>query len=198
MLELNATRSTLDTLKRQFNTMNEAFQNEVIFTDTLNDFFSTARIVTLHMQKQYSGEKGFGEIVDKDTNKRDGWYGSKQDEMKEVNYLRFLIKARDYREKEGPIPTGATRIHSVSAGMLLVKEGSKAETLESEIIEASPTLEPPEPKTLDRWFWDVGRYLDKGDKVLVPECEKKDVMETCKSIVEYLDKLVDECEAKFG
>jgi len=178
--------------------MNEAFQNDVIFSDTLNEFFSTARIVTFHIQKQYRGKKGFGNIVNKDTKKRDGWYGDKQDEMEKVPYLRFLIKARNYREKEGPIPTSATRSISYIMRPILVKEGSEPETLEIEITEALPTLKPPEPETLDRCFCEVGRYLVKGDKVYVPEFENKNIIKTCESIIEYLDKLVDECEAKFG
>ena len=60
-----------------------------------------------------------------------------------------------------------------------------------------PTLEPPEPKTLIRWFIYVSRYLVKGDKVHVPEFDKKDVIQTCESIIEYLDNLVNECENKF-
>lgn len=188
----NSTRHTLDRAKHHLSEMKKVFQDDEVFSFNLSSFVEAARSITLHMQKQYGMKEGFG--------KKDGneWYGSKVAEMSKQPNLRFLIKARNYSEKEGPIPTGATRSSVFSADLILVNEGSKTETPESEITEALTTLEPPEPKTLGRWFWDVSRYLDKGDKVHAPEFEKSDVIETCDSIIEYLDNLVNECEKKFS
>jgi hypothetical protein len=147
------------------------------------------------MQNQYRRKEGFGKKVD---GKWDGWYGSKEEEMRLLPDLRFSNKAKICSVHREPITIGATRSLSVSADLILVGDGSKPDILESEITEASPTFEQHEPKTLDRWYCEVGRYLVEGDKVLVPEFEKKDVIKTCESIIEYLDNLVDECEAKFG
>jgi hypothetical protein len=172
--------------------MKEAFQDDEDFSSYLSDFVQAARSVTWHMQKQYGKKEGFGKWNSNE------WYGNKVDEMEKIPYLRFLIKARDYSEKEGPVPIGATRVTSVTASMLLVNEGSKPDTSISEVIETSPVLEPPEPKTISRWFWDVNGYLDKGDKVHAPKFEKADVIKTCEDISNYLDQLVNECEERFS
>lgn len=181
----NPTRHTLERAKHDLSEMKTAFQDDEEFSYALSSFVDAARSVTFHMQKQYQMKEGFGE-----------WYSSKVAEMTMLPYLRFLLKARNHSIHQGPIPTGATRSIDLSADMILVEEGSKPGSLGSEIAKASPVLEPPVSKTLARWFWDVSRYLDKGDKVLAPKFEKKDVIETSENIVEYLDKLVDECEKR--
>jgi hypothetical protein len=183
----NPTRHTLERAKHDLSEMETAFQDDEEFSYALSSFVDAARSVTFHMQKQYQMKEVFGE-----------WYGSKVAEMAKQPYLRFLVKARNHSIHQGPIPTGATRGLGYSMDVIIVKDGSEPETLESEIAEASPVLEPPVSKTLARWFWDVSRYLDKGDKVHAPEFEKKDVVETCENIIEYLDKLVVDCEAKFS
>ena len=183
----NPTRHTLERAKHDISEMKTAFQDDEEFSYALSSFVDAARSVTFHMQKQYQMKEGFGE-----------WYGSKVAEMAKQPSLRFLVKARNHSIHQGPIPTGATREISFGIKANIVKERSKPGSLESEIAEASLALKPPEPKTLDRWFWDVGRYLDKGDKVHAPEFEKNDVVETCENIIEYLDKLVVDCEARFS
>jgi hypothetical protein len=172
--------------------MKEAFQKDELFSFNLDSFVSAARSITLHMQKQYGEKEGFGKKVGEKWN---GWYGSKEDEMKMLPYLRFLIKARNYSEKEGPIPIGATRELSLLTSAYIVDKENPESMIQED--RALPTLEPPKPNTIGRWFWDVVSYLDKGDKVHAPEFEKKDIIQTCESIVEYLDRLVNECEEKF-
>ncbi len=172
--------------------MKKSFQDDELFSFNLSSFVEAARSITFHMQKQYGKKEGFGKPNGNE------WYSAKVAEMSAQPYLRFLIGARNYSEKEGPIPTGATRQIGYSMDVILVTEGSKPETLEKEIADALPVLEPPEPKTLDRWFWDVSRYLDKGDKVHAPEFERSDVIKTCEKIIGYLEELVGDCEAKFG
>jgi len=191
MLE-NPTRQTLERAKYHFSKMKDAFQDDEEFSFNLNSFVEAARSITWHMQKQYGKEDGFGKRDDNEG------YGNKVAEMEKKPELRFLKKARNFAEKEGPIPTGATRGSNYFMDLILVKEGSKPEPQESEIVKAPPRLEQPEPKTLARWFRDVSRYLDKGDKVHAPEFEKSDIIKTCENVIEYLDKLVDDCEAKFS
>lgn len=186
----NATRHTLTRAKIHLSEMKETFQNDELFASKLSDFVDSARSITFHMQKQYMMKEGFGKKID---DKWDGWYGSKEDEMKKTPYLRFLIRARNYSNKEGPIPTGATREISFGITTCVAKSGSDPVALKE-----LPKSEPSETKTLDRWFWDVSRYLDKGDKKYASKFEKSSVIETCESVIEYLNKLVDECEAKFG
>src|SRR5271157_5852521 len=134
----------------------------------ISSFVQAARSITFHMKKQYGKLEGF-----------QNWYDNlKEPEMRQTPELRFLIKARNYAEKQGPLPTGATRSVGYGMGMILVHEGSKPETVESEITKVvlsslePPELQPPEPKTLGRWFWDVTRYLNEGDMIHVPEFER--------------------------
>lgn len=188
----NSTRHTLDRAKHHLSEMKKTFQDDELFSFNLSSFVEAARSITFHMQKQYGKKEGFGKWNGNE------WYGNKVAEMSDRPCLRFLLGARNYSEKEGPIPTGATREIGFSVGMTIVDKGSKSETSEREIIEESPDLEPPRPKTLERWFWDVSRYLDKGDKVHVPEFERSDVINTCENIIDYLDRLVDDCEANFS
>jgi hypothetical protein len=175
--------------------MKETLQDEEGFTSYLSDFVQAARSITLHMQKQYVEKEGFGK---KNGVVWDGWYGYKEAEMRKIPYLRFLIKARNYSEKEGPILIGATRGNSYGLSAIIVKEGQKAEELVSETIEFFPALEPPGPKTIARLFWNVSSYMDKGDKAYALDFEKADVIKTCEYISDYLDKLVNECEEKFS
>lgn len=192
---LNPTKHTLDRAKNRLSKMKETLQDDEEFSSYLSDFVQAARSITLHMQKQYVEKVGFGK---KNGDVWDGWYGYKEGEMRKIPYLRFLIKARNYSEKEGPIPIGATREISCGISAIIVKDGQKPEELVDETIEFFPALEPPEPKTIGRFFWDVSVYLDKGDKVYVPDFEKADVIKTCENISNYLDKLVNECEEKFS
>ena len=188
------TRFSLERAKHDLSEMKTAFRDDEEFSYALSSFVEAARSVTFHMQKQYEIKEGFGKKVG---DKWDGWYGIKQAEMGQLLDLKFSKEVRNYSVHQEPIPTGATRSLDLSADIILEKEGSKPETKESEITEVLPTLEPPEPKTLIRWFIYVSRYLVKGDKVHVPEFDKKDVIQTCESIIEYLDNLVNECENKF-
>jgi len=183
----NLTRHTLNRAKNALSEMKQAFQDDEMFSFKISEFVQAARAVTWHMQKQYT-----------DNDKWDGWYGRKEEEMRNEPTLRFLVKARNYSEKEGPLPMGATRAINYGMSLCLVGEGSKPSLPVSETAEPLPALEPPKPKTIARWLWDVASYLDKSDKVYVPEFEKADVIKTCKSIVAYLDGLVNECEERFG
>lgn len=185
----NPTRHTIDRAKHHLSEMKNSFQDDEVFSFSFSSFVESARSITLHMQKQYDKKEGFRK-----------WYEIKVIEMKEKPELRFLINARNYSEKEGPIPTGATREISLGLRALInpAKEGSKPEVPVSEITKASPTIEPPKPTTVSRWFWNVISYLDKGDKVYAPEFERNDVIETCEIILEYLDKLVNDCEKRFS
>lgn len=192
----NPTRHTLNRAKSHLSKMEEAFQDDEEFSYYLSDFVQAARNVTMHMQKQYTKKEGFGKKNEK-TKEWDGWYGDKEREMREIPYLRFSKNARDYSEHEAPIPIGATRQVSVTTKAYIV-DRSKPESLLTEISETLPTLEPTEPKTIARWFWDVSSYLDKGDKVHAPKFEKADVIKTCEGILNYLDQLVNECEEKFS
>ena len=68
---------------------------------------------------------------------------------------------------------------------------------ECETIEFFPAI-PSEPKTIERFFCDVSSYLDKGDKSYISDFEKADVIDTCEIIINFLDKLVNDCEETFG
>ena len=190
----NPTKHTLDRAKNHLSRMKETIQDDEVFSFYLSDFVQAARSITWHMQKQYGKEDGFGK---KNGDSWDGWYGNKEAEMGKIPYLRFLNKTRSFSEKEGPIPTGATREISYSLSAYIVEEGQTAEELLAETIEFFPAI-PSEPKTIERFFCDVSSYLDKGDKSYISDFEKADVIDTCEIIINFLDKLVNDCEETFG
>jgi len=185
----NPTRHTLEKAKHDLSEMEKAFQNDVMFTYYLTSFVQAARSITWHMQKQYSKKEGFGECIDK---KWSGWYGSKVAEMRGKSELKFLVDARNFSEKEGPIPTGKTREIRIGMQANVIETESKPKALENGTMELLPTFEPSTAKTVNRWF------LSENDNIDAPKFERRAVIETCENIIKYFDELVSECEAKFS
>jgi len=188
----NPTRHTLERAKYHVSKMKEAFQDDGEFSFNLDGFLEAAREVPWHMKKQYDKEPGFNQ-----------WYDEKVAEMQKMPMLRFTIKARNYSTKEGPVPVGATCEISLSTNATIVANGLKTNTNVCVVptengengLKASGKSRI---ETVNRWFWDVGRYMDKGDKCHVPQFEKGSVLETCENILKYLDELVEECEKEFA
>jgi hypothetical protein len=183
----NTTRHTLNRARYNISEMETDFQNDEVFSFNLSSFVQAARSITWHMNKQYHTKEGFN-----------AWYEKKVIEMKNNSELQFLIKARNYSEKEGPIPTGATRTNAVSASIVLIGAEQKQDTPITKVANPLLMIEPPKQKTISRWFWDVAEYLDKGPMVYASKFKKAEIIEVCKNILVYLNNLVDECEKMFS
>ena len=86
---------TLKRLEETSHLLNELIKsnyNRSKFRTKLNSFISSARTITLVMQKEYKHISGFKE-----------WYESKQIEMKGNELFKFFKKQRNIIQKEGSI-----------------------------------------------------------------------------------------------
>lgn len=99
---------------------------------------------------------------------------------------RFLRELAAFHIHESTVTTGATRELVIGTGALIVNPREpKQENGSKSVKLCKPPKQPIQkaPKTLERWFWETGRYLKVND---VPYFERKDVMESCAQILNKL------------
>jgi len=99
---------------------------------------------------------------------------------------RFLRELTAFHIHESSITTGATRELGVGISALVVNPREPKQENGSESVKLPKRPNNPiqkAPKTLERWFWETGRYLKVND---IPYFERKDVMESCAQILNKL------------
>jgi hypothetical protein len=162
----NPTRRKIREAQYFLSMMKQAFEDDDTFSYNLSAFLSAARSITWVMQKQYARYNGFAE-----------WYCPYQIKMPanpELDYLNTLRVEDVHKE---PVPTGSTRVVTVSLGLTLVKEGTSVAEQAKESKHKPPTQ--CGSRTVRRFF---------------AKFEHVDVIEFCENQLSKLTEIVEECE----
>jgi hypothetical protein len=152
--------------------MNQAFEDDDIFSYNLSAFWASARSITFYMQKQYAHCAGFHK-----------WYSPQQLKMEADRELNYLNEARIAALKTEPVKKGVSRIIQKDFGYAVEGQNESVKTGDvNQEIKNEESMAQRSPIT-------VRRFL--------PEFNDASVIEFCEKQLGKLEKLVRECEERF-
>jgi len=171
------TRGKLNEAKYFLKRMKESYSQIDVFGYNLRAFLSAARSVTFIMQKEFDKVSGFSI-----------WYACKQTEMKANPVMNYLYEQRNQTlhvrpiQPKAKITVNATATVNSSFTICLVGTGEAIQTV---------GIESMSSKTL-------GGNVETNIAYSFIDFPGKDVLTICQEDVSELEKIVDECESKFG
>ena len=168
------TRDKLNEAKHFLEEMKRVSSEPDKFRYELTAFLGASRSITQIMQKEFSEQSGFAD-----------WYAEKQREMGSNSILKYLHRQRSITYHERPVlsyPIRATDHILDSTGMNVILTGTASNL---SLSSSSIVFSDIKPTTRIQYYFD-----DIFEK-------DKDVITICQEAVNALEKIVDDCEARF-
>jgi len=168
------TRDKLNEAKHFLEEMKRVSSEPDKFRYELTAFLAASRSITQIMKKEFSEQSGFAD-----------WYAQKQREMESNSILKYLHRQRSITYHERPVlsyPIRATDQSLDSTGMNVILTGTGSNLSLSASSIAFPEINPV--TKIQYYFDDISE-------------RNKDVITICQEAVHALEKIVDDCEARF-